>query len=77
MNAITTIFTSLLLIYASGYALEKTHEEVRAAAIKRAHDGIPSLSKFAGQLTRARFSASSGKPERSEGSRCKRTRKQN
>ena len=52
MESVKEIFVALMILFGSGYAAEKVHQEVKSMAIKQIQKGHPSLSKFSRTLTR-------------------------
>ena len=50
MNAIGEIFAALLILFASGYGMEKLYVAVKQEAIIKVHRGLPSLSAYTNEL---------------------------
>lgn len=56
MNAIGEIFAALLILFASGYGMEKIYVAVKREAIIKVHRGLPSLSAYTNKLTCSKIS---------------------
>ena len=57
MNAVSSIFIALSLIFGGGYALNKIYVATKVAAVERVHRGMPHLSDFTNRLTCSKISA--------------------
>ena len=56
MNAVSSIFIGLSLIFGGGFALEKIYVTVKRAAVERIQRGQPSLERFTNRLTCSKIS---------------------
>ena len=58
MNALSSIFVAVALVFGGGYALDRIYVSVKRAAVERIHRGQPSLEAFTNRLTHARIGKS-------------------
>ena len=58
MNAVSSIFVAIMLVFGGGYALDKIYVTVKRAAVERIQRGQPSLEQFTNRLTGFRIDKS-------------------